>query len=126
MKRSVKGKVRQDDIHYILFVGGPLIGKICLLEEGETIIGRAANADIAIDDNRIGRRHARITAHGTEVIIEDLNSANGTFVNGERITRRVLENGDKVHLTSDTIFKFAVGDRDERDFVEELCKRVKG
>lgn len=105
---------------YILFISGPLIGKMYLLEEAETLIGRAEDVDICIADSRISRHHLRIVFSKGEAIIEDLDSTNGTFVNGERVKQRPLKNGDKVHISSDTLFKFAVGDEAERMFQEEM------
>jgi len=110
----------KDERAYILFISGPLIGKMCLLDQDETIIGRADDVDISINDSRISRHHLRILLSGGDAIIEDLGSTNGTFVNGKRVERRALKNGDKVHISSDTLFKFAVGDEAERMFQEEM------
>ncbi|MBT3181869.1 MAG: GGDEF domain-containing protein [Deltaproteobacteria bacterium] len=110
----------KDERAYILFISGPLIGKMYLLEESTTIMGRAPDIDISISDSRISRKHLCIHLETGKAIIEDMGSTNGTFVNGERVIRRVLENGDKVHISSDTFFKFAVGDAAERMFQEEM------
>ncbi len=109
-----------DERAYILFISGPLIGKMYLIENEKTIIGRSQDSNIAINDSRISRHHICIHYSFGQVAIEDLNSTNGTFVNGERIRRRILESGDKVHISSDTFFKFAVGDAAERMFQEEM------
>ncbi len=109
-----------DERAYILFISGPLIGKMYLLEQEETVIGRADEVDISIGDPRISRRHLRIRLQEGEALIEDLGSTNGTFVNGERVRRTVLNNGDKIHISSETFFKFAVGDEAERMFQEEM------
>jgi pSer/pThr/pTyr-binding forkhead associated (FHA) protein len=65
------------------------------LRTGMTRIGRSASADIAFDDGGVSRRHAVVmtrTDGGAEVL--DDGSLNGTFVNGERVRRRVLRHGD--------------------------------
>ena len=110
----------EEEKAYILFISGPLIGKMYLLDQDETLIGRADDVDISIRDNRVSRKHLKITLSEGNAIIEDMGSTNGTFVNGERVKRRVLENGDKIHISSDTLFKFAVGDEAERMFQEEM------
>jgi pSer/pThr/pTyr-binding forkhead associated (FHA) protein len=51
---------------------------------GELIIGRE-NADLTIDDAEVSRRHAAVRLKGDQLEVEDLGSANGTFVNGSRI-----------------------------------------
>jgi hypothetical protein len=58
-------------------------------------IGRQAQCDVQVQDTWMSRRHARIAWTGTEYIIEDLGSTNGTFVNGERVVGpRALRSGD--------------------------------
>ena len=112
--------VPRDEKAFILFIAGPLIGKMYLLDQSETIIGRADDVDISIADARISRHHVRLLIEEGQVIIEDMGSTNGTFVNGERISRCPLRNNDRIHLTSDTLFKFALGDEAERMYAEEM------
>lgn len=62
-------------------------------------IGRAPKSDVCIRDSSVSQRHARIVlAPSGEAIVEDLASTNGTFVNGEKIVRRVLRDGDRVNI----------------------------
>jgi FHA domain len=72
--------------------------------DGELILGREqASADLVIPDPGVSRRHARILAQNGAVIVEDLGSSNGTYVNGERISGPVqLGAGDELQL-GDTI-----------------------
>ncbi len=95
---------------YILFISGPLMGEKYLLGNKDITIGRDKVCDIAISDSRISRQHIRIGFEGGQVMLEDLGSTNGTFVNEERVIRPiVLKNGDQVHISSDTLFNFAYG-----------------
>lgn len=107
---------------YILFLAGPLVGKLHLLEEGKTIIGRSPDVTIPVNDNRVSRRHLCISVQGDVATIEDLGSTNGTFVNGKRVTTHVLADGDKIQVSSATIFKFALQDQTENIFHKELYK----
>src|SRR5688500_5680356 len=68
------------------------------LVPGDTIVGRAAVADLAIDDPSISRRHARFRVHGDHCRLTDLGGRNGTFVNGEAVTEAELHAGDSVVL----------------------------
>jgi DNA-binding winged helix-turn-helix (wHTH) protein len=73
-------------------------GEIPLLE-GENIIGRDPDAALWIDHPSVSRHHARIVIVGQDVTIEDLESKNGTFVNGKRIARScALSDGDQVRI----------------------------
>ena len=65
----------------------------------ETVLGRSLDADIRFDVPGVSRRHARIVVDGEHVALEDLGSQNGTYLRGERITRRAtLTDGDEVRL----------------------------
>ena len=75
-------------------------GKRLPLHPGENILGRD-EADIQIDSPTVSRRHARIRISGTEAVLEDLGSKNGTFANGERVSTVVrLKDGDEVQVGS--------------------------
>jgi DNA-binding winged helix-turn-helix (wHTH) protein len=60
-------------------------GRRLPLREGEQIIGREPDADIALDSPRVSRRHARLIVRGARASIEDLDSKNGTFLRGNRL-----------------------------------------
>jgi FHA domain len=68
--------------------------------DGELILGREpASADVVIDDLGVSRRHARVLTEDAAVIVEDLGSSNGTYVNGERISGAVeLAAGDEIQV----------------------------
>ena len=78
-----------------------------LLEEEETVFGRDEEADITVDDNRVSRQHCKITRELDVYSLIDLDSSNGTFVNGQRISEHILENGDRVQIGSST-FEFHI------------------
>jgi chromosome segregation ATPase len=59
-----------------------------------TRIGRAAGCELHIDSSSVSRHHALILAGTREAIIEDLNSTNGVILNGRKVTRQVLNDGD--------------------------------
>ncbi|MFC1569558.1 FHA domain-containing protein [bacterium] len=68
------------------------------LEEEETILGRDEDVDITIDEKRVSRQHCKISLTEDNYIITDLSSSNGTFVNGQRVTEKVLENEDQIQI----------------------------
>ncbi|MCB9578256.1 MAG: FHA domain-containing protein [Polyangiaceae bacterium] len=79
---SVRLKYRQVDVY---------------LSEGDYLVGRSASCQIVLDRPRVSRRHARLSIRQERMSIEDLKSANGVYVNGERITApRELASGDRL------------------------------
>ena len=78
---------------------GPQPGQRFSLNKPAITIGREVGNDVAINDPQISRRHASLTWDGRQFIIQDLGSANGTFVNGVRLTGpQVLQQGDVIGL----------------------------
>jgi septal ring factor EnvC (AmiA/AmiB activator) len=72
-----------------------------------TTVGRTPDNDIHLNEDFISRHHAVLLLAGVNTVLEDLNSTNGSYVNGERINRRTLKEGDLVTLGK-TEFRFVV------------------
>lgn len=66
----------------------------------ELIIGRDDHNDIKLDGLQISSRHARLLQNGGSIVIEDLNSTNGVYINGQRISRQVITPNDSVQIGS--------------------------
>ena len=64
---------------------GPLPGQIFELNKDEVNIGRDISNDFVINDAEVSRKHARLTMEGDQYKIEDLNSTNGTYIDGQRL-----------------------------------------
>jgi hypothetical protein len=60
------------------------------------LIGRGKHCHFVIDSNRVSREHAVITREGAEVMLEDLNSSNGTWFEKKKITKRKIKDGDEI------------------------------
>ncbi len=95
----------------LLITAGPDEGSSHQLVD-ELTVGRSLRADIVLNDEAASREHARLRPEGITVVIEDLDSSNGTWVNGERIeiaTR--LEEGDVVQIGDTTMsLQFGTGE----------------
>ncbi|WP_052692099.1 FHA domain-containing protein [Teredinibacter purpureus] len=74
---------------------------------GTAVLGRAKECDISLGVAHLSRKHARLKVSDRGLLIEDLQSANGTFVNGQRITSAVLKPGDQVRF--DTLLFHVTG-----------------
>jgi len=59
-------------------------------------MGRSPGAEFIVDAAMVSRLHCRLTAGATELQVDDLESTNGTFVNGSRVTRASLNVGDRL------------------------------
>jgi hypothetical protein len=68
------------------------------IEHARLTIGRAGSNDIRLDDPSVSKLHAQVEIVGNDHILLDLGSANGTFVNGERISRHLLRHGDLIEV----------------------------
>jgi Domain of unknown function (DUF4388)/FHA domain len=73
----------------------------------EIVVGRSSDLDMVLVEEMVSRKHARIAYENDAIVIEDLGSTNGTFVNGEKIKRAQLKEGDRV-LIGTSILKVIV------------------
>jgi hypothetical protein len=87
----------------------PVAGRHLAVEDGDSIllvgldrpvlhVGRSPSADIVLDDATVSRRHAVIAQQDGQTVLLDDRSRHGVVVNGIRIGRAVLRNGDTIHL----------------------------
>ena len=71
-------------------------GEYPLGEMGELVIGRSSDLDMVLIEDMVSRKHAKITLAPGQITISDLGSTNGTFVNGEKVKRSRLKEGDRI------------------------------
>jgi pSer/pThr/pTyr-binding forkhead associated (FHA) protein len=71
-------------------------GEYPLPDNREIVIGRGGELDIVLVEDMVSRKHAKITIQDAKIAIQDLGSTNGTFVNGEKIKKSRLKEGDRV------------------------------
>ena len=103
-------------LQYVLrFVAGKDQGREFPLPPDLTIvIGRVSDVDLLLLDEKVSRKHAKISTHQGQVLIEDLASRNGTFVNGARIRSVELKEGDQIAIGAATIKLVSLGDAKPR------------
>src|ERR1044072_5862588 len=83
---------------------GKEMGRTIAVNSGQSItLGRLKGCDVVVDDEAASRRHCTITAREDEVVVADLQSANGTFVNEKRISTVELAKTDKIRIGSTVI-----------------------
>jgi two-component system, cell cycle response regulator len=104
---------------------GELLAVPIPLERDEVTLGRALEADIRINDFKASRLHARIMTERdpqsgkVRYKITDLNSTNGTLINGHLLTETFLNEGDKIAI-GDHLFRFDMLDEIDREFQQQI------
>jgi hypothetical protein len=93
----------------LIFRSGFLAGREESISSEEIIIGRDPAHPMSIDDVKVSRNHLRIFPENELLILEDLGSTNGTFINGKRVTNPTrLRNGDLVSLGENNVFEVSI------------------
>jgi Nif-specific regulatory protein len=90
---------------------GPSRGRLVLLGTQEVSVGRHENNSVAIDDVAASKYHCVISLSGESFLLKDLDSRNGTFVNGSPVRERLLEDNDEIRVGG-SVFLFR---RDQKD-----------
>ena len=80
----------------LVAIGGELRGKEFELSEGENILGKDSECDIHINIEGVSKRHVSFNVHDETVYVKDLESSNGTLINGKNVTELTLKAGDKI------------------------------
>jgi hypothetical protein len=81
-------------------------GEVFAVPTVGVIVGRGHGAGIRLRDRRISLHHARLEPTDAGVVIEDLGSASGTYVNGLAVQQAVLLEGDKIRIGPTTVLRF--------------------
>jgi predicted component of type VI protein secretion system len=90
----------------LIFRSGFLAGREEDISSEETIIGRDPVHLLSIEDVKVSRNHLKIYPENELLMLEDLGSTNGTFINGKRVTKPTrLRNGDLVSLGENNVFE---------------------
>ncbi|HQX55985.1 MAG TPA: GGDEF domain-containing protein [Pyrinomonadaceae bacterium] len=120
---------RRDIRPALVFLSGELIAVPIPLEREEVILGRALEADVRVNDTQVSRQHARVTTQidpstgSSQYFLSDLNSRNGTFLNGDRITMSRLTNGDKIAI-GETLLRFDLLDEIDREYQRQIHRLI--
>jgi|GEM_PF-2197400 len=77
---------------------GQEIIKVYPIKKNEVLVGRHPESDLVLDDPLVSRRHCKILIKNDSIFIEDLNSTNGTFLNGKRVSFSELKIGDEISI----------------------------
>ncbi len=105
----------------LIVLGGPDVGKTVELGSVVCIIGRDPTSQLRLQDESISRFHASVKQlPNGAVVIKDLDSTNGTYVDGKRIGTAALKDGDRILLGKNSYLKFQLQDAIDANFHDEL------
>ncbi|MCC7043117.1 MAG: diguanylate cyclase [Acidobacteria bacterium] len=104
----------------LVVVAGNGVGEVFGIDRPLTV-GRGEDADVRVEDAGMSRRHARVVIDDGSVAVEDLQSTNGTWVNGSRVNgRRLLADGDKLQFGTSTVLRFEYQDETDHAFQRQM------
>jgi pSer/pThr/pTyr-binding forkhead associated (FHA) protein len=89
----------------------------------EIVVGRSSDLDMVLVEDMVSRKHAKISASEDQIVIQDLGSTNGTFVNGEKIKKARLKEGDRI-LIGTSIIKLVAVDSSQAVSEEAARQRL--
>ena len=107
------------DRAYLIVIAGTRVGEMIPVVAA-TVIGRGVDADVRLIEDKMSRKHCRLFLEDGVIYIQDLGSSNGTYVNGARIERQKLIDGDKIQVGDTTILKFTYNDTLEENFQKQM------
>ncbi|MCC6905396.1 MAG: FHA domain-containing protein [Anaerolineae bacterium] len=95
------------DLPVVVMTQGALRGHQWVMYSDELVIGRGATCDIVLPERAVSREHARIWREGRRFLVQDLDSKNGTFVNGQPASDPVeLHEGDELQIALAVTLRF--------------------
>lgn len=110
-----------DAAHYLFGISGPVAGKRIELGDGPVILGRRPDATVQVDDPAVSGHHCRVILMLDQVIVEDLRSTNGTFLDEEQVDEpSVFPIGSLLQI-GNCLFKHELRSRDEVRNEERLA-----
>jgi diguanylate cyclase (GGDEF)-like protein len=105
---------------YLIVINGRSVGRMYKVSTTDTVMGRSPDVDVIIEDEGVSRQHAKIENREDGMVLMDMGSTNGIFVNGKKVKRHYLNDGDRLQIGSTTILKFSYQDELEENFQKQL------
>jgi len=108
------------DRHLLIRARGAQLGHVLKLGTQLHRIGRANECEVWLSDDGVSRKHATIAFENGTYTIEDTQSANGTFVGGQRVDRAVLRDGDLIQFGPQAVFRYSIADEGQEQLLRQL------
>ena len=113
--------IKPSESCYLVMIYGEYLGRRFEIDWEPIIIGRSRDCHIQLTDESVSRNHCRIFRNEENILLKDLGSTNGTFVNSRTTPEAVLQDGDRITIGR-SIFKFLSGDNIEHAYHEEIYR----
>lgn len=111
--RVARGR-SSDEVACLEITKGSRRGEVVVLTTGSNLIGRGSNADLTLTDDGVSRQHAKVSISEEGIVtVLDLDSTNGTFVNGARVDMAIVREGDRLEIGPDVQVRFGYRRQDE-------------
>jgi diguanylate cyclase (GGDEF)-like protein len=108
------------DRHLIIRARGAQLGQVTRLGTEPIRVGRAQECEIWLSDDGVSRKHAVIRPDPSGYVVEDTQSANGTFVAGQRVETARLGDGDLIQFGPQAVFRYSVTDESQELLLRQL------
>jgi len=118
--RQGASKRQAKDRHLLIRARGAHLGQVLKLGDQPHRVGRANECEIWLSDDGVSRKHATITLDNGGYLVEDLGSANGTFVGGQKIERTTLRDGDLIQFGPQAVFRYSQADEGQEQLLRQL------
>ncbi|HVW25130.1 MAG TPA: GGDEF domain-containing protein [Polyangiaceae bacterium] len=117
---SLRPAARERDRAVLVRMDSVQAGNVVSIDGPEIRIGRHPDNNAVVDDEGMSRSHARVFYQDGYYFAEDLDSSNGTYVNGERIDKAVLTDGAVIQLGPRVCFRFSLTDENQEKMLRQL------
>jgi diguanylate cyclase (GGDEF)-like protein len=95
----------------VTFLSGAAMGKVFEIGDSEVVLGRHPECDVVLDEDSVSRRHAKLVPQEDgSVVIEDMASTNGTFIDGQRVLISSVADGATIRIGSSVGLRFSFQD----------------
>ena len=108
------------DRHLLIRARGAQLGHVTLLGAQPLRIGRSHECELWLSDDGVSRKQARIFLEQGNYIVEDTQSANGTFVAGQRVESATLRDGDLIQFGPQAVFRYSIADESQEQLLRQL------
>ena len=98
-----------------------MVGKMVKLDKAELVMGRSPDVGQQVEDDGVSRKHCKIAVAPNGFFqLVDLGSTNGTYLNGIKVDIATLQDGDKIQIGANTVFKFSIQDQLEEQYQKSI------